>query len=276
MVESFANYNFDYGKFTVTLMSLGLIISLRFIFKKMIYRSKVLPSNIKRRYQLNVISILWFLFVLGLIFIWATELRMMALSLVAFAVATVIATKEMILCGIGGIYRTTNNLFNVGDRIEINDIRGDVIDRTLFSTTLMEIGPKNVTHQYTGRAVVVPNALFLSHQLINESFLKNFVLHTFFIPIPISADWKKAEEILLRVSSELCEPFLGPAKRYLSKVEAKTGIESPNPAPRVHINVESYKQYQLVVRITVPAQQRGKIEQEIVKKFLSEFSFSVM
>ena len=265
------NYQFDYEKLSVSLISFIAVFLLRFVLMKMLTRSKDLPSSVVRRYQLNISSVLWFLFLIGLAFIWASEIRMMALSLVAFAVAMVLATKELILCAMGGIYRTTNNLFNVGDRIEIGDVRGDVIDRTLFSTTLMEIGPKNVTHQYTGRAVVLPNSTFLSKELINESFLKNYVLHTFFIPLGIKEDWEKAEEILLRTANELCSEYLDKAGRYLKKVEKKTGMDSPNLKPRVHINVESYKQFQLVVRITVPAHEKGKIEQEVVKKFLKEY-----
>jgi hypothetical protein len=55
----------------------------------------------------------------GLLSIWAEELRTLAVSLIAFAVAAVIATKELILCASGPLVRAAGDADGIGDRIEI-------------------------------------------------------------------------------------------------------------------------------------------------------------
>ena len=43
--------------------------------------------------------------------------------------------------------RATSRSFKLGDRIEIGDYRGDVIDYNLFTTTILETGPGKLTLQ---------------------------------------------------------------------------------------------------------------------------------
>ena len=69
--------------------------------------------------------------VIALIFIWWTELLAAALSLAALSVAVVLAGKELFTSALGYIHRTTSGSFSFGDVIEINNIRGEVIDQTL-------------------------------------------------------------------------------------------------------------------------------------------------
>ena len=85
---------------------------------------------------------------LALLFVWRTELRAAALSLAALSVALVIAGKELLTSILGYAHRTTTGTFRFGDVIEINGVRGEVIDQTLLSTTMLEMSEE---HQFTGR-----------------------------------------------------------------------------------------------------------------------------
>ena len=87
---------------------------------------------------------------IALIFIWRSELRAAALSLAALSVALVLAGKEMFTSVFGYIHRTTSGSFGFGDVIEINNIKGEVIDQTLLSTTVLEMSEE---HLFTGRVV---------------------------------------------------------------------------------------------------------------------------
>ena len=53
---------------------------------------------------------------------------------------------------------------------------------TALTTTILEIGPEKLTHQHTGRAIVVPNSVFLDKHVVNESYTADFVLHVFRLP----------------------------------------------------------------------------------------------
>jgi small-conductance mechanosensitive channel len=254
--------------FSVAIIS--LLFVLRLISIEIINRSVHATWEVKRKRRVSINSIVTFITLAGLIFIWGDELQTLALSFVAFAVAFVFAAKELFMCLTGGLLRT-NYAFKIGDRIEVGGVRGDVIDKNLLSTKVLEIGPGQTTHQYTGRSVVVPNSFFLSHITINESFLGNFVLHPFIVPLRVDEDWREAEKILLRVAHEECSSFYEAAQAYLDRVQRKANLDTPSIHPRVHIRVVDHKMLHLIVRVTIPAYDKGKIEQAIVKRFLTEF-----
>lgn len=122
---------------------------------------------------------------------------MLALSLIAFAVAFVVAIKELFMCLSGSVLKTSSGAFRVGDRIQVRDFRGDVIDQTLLSTTLLEVGPGKLTHQRTGRKLVLPKSLFISDPVTNESFIHAYGLHVFTVPIKLEDDWQAARQVLI-------------------------------------------------------------------------------
>jgi small-conductance mechanosensitive channel len=260
------------SKLVASLLILFIIIVAKILITKFINTTKALELEQKRRWAVNSNSTLSFLFFVIITIIWISELQNLALSFIAFAVALVLAMKEVIACFTGGLYRAINNTFHLGDRIEINGIRGDVIDRKLMSTTILEIGPRQRTHQYTGRSVVLPNSLFLSNVVINESFLKNYVLHTFKIPLNIKADWEEAESIILNEANKRCEQFAERAGRYLDTVQKKAHLETPKVEPRVHMNIVDHNHMELIVRVTVPAPEKGQVEQDIIRGFMRRFT----
>jgi len=58
--------------------------------------------------------------------------------------------------------------YNVGDRVAIEDTKGDVIAIDLFVTKLWEINGELVTsNQPSGRMITVPNSAVLSSHVFN-------------------------------------------------------------------------------------------------------------
>ncbi len=243
---------------------------IRWIIVEFINRQSHSSWEVKRKRRVSTNSLLTLFVTISFLVIWSDELQTLALSFVAFAVAFVFAAKELIMCLSGGLLRT-NAAFKIGDRIEVMGVRGDVIDKTLLATKVLEIGPGQTTHQYTGRSVVIPNSLFLNHSVINESFLGNYVLHPFTVPLRVDEDWRKAEKILLRVAHQEVACFYEEAQAYLDRVQRKANLDTPSIHPRVHVRLVDYKMVHLIVRVTIPAYEKGKIEQAILKRFMDEF-----
>lgn len=77
------------------------------------------------------------------------EIETFALSITAIAVALVIATKELILCVSGALYRASSKAFQIGDWIEIGPHFGEVVDHGIGSTTLQVVSRHDCA--FTGR-----------------------------------------------------------------------------------------------------------------------------
>jgi len=180
---------------------------------------------------------LFLLFLVGAVIIWFEQLRTLAAAVVVIAVAFVLATKEVWLNVTGFLFRAGTHFFSIGDRIEVGDLRGDVIDQRFTGTTILEIGPGTKSHQYTGRAVFIPNSKFLSSPVTNETYMKDFVFHIITVPIKADADWQKAEEALLKAANEVCAPYLEKARSYMKGLERQYSLDAPGVEPRVQIQL---------------------------------------
>ncbi|MFA9478977.1 mechanosensitive ion channel domain-containing protein [Phycisphaerales bacterium AB-hyl4] len=224
----------------------------------------VASHDLRRRWLVQTRNGLLLLLLLGLVIIWGSELRTLALSVVAIAVAFVVATKELILCVSGSVLKTGARSFTIGDRIQIKDIRGDVIDQNLLATTIMEIGPGKLTHQRTGRVVVIPNALFVSEPVINESYTHDFVLHVFTVPFKREDDWRTAQRALLAAAKHQCDPYLPEVRRHMKRISEQQGLDTPSVEPRVTMQIPSAGEVHLIIRVPAQAPRRGYVEQAIL------------
>lgn len=200
--------------------------------------------------------------------LWFDELKLVALSLAAVAAAAVLATKELIMCAGGTFLRTSSRSFEVGDRIEIASLRGDVIDTTLFTTTILEVGPSTVGHQRTGRAVTIPNSFLFTYPVSNESFTDAFVLHSF--PVLVRADgrWRDAERALLEGMKVEMQSYAEEARRFFERMAHDRHIEVPPQEPRVLVQSEANETLRLWCRLPAPAREKGTVEQAVLRRFL--------
>lgn len=224
--------------------------------------------EIGRRWQVMLRNVAILVSVFALFVIWASQLRTLAFSLVGFAVAIVLITKELAMCLTGGMLRSSSGMFGIGNRIEVKGLRGDVIDMKMLTTTILEIGPERLTHMYTGRAVVLPNSLFLSEAVVNESYTRDYVLQTTVVPLARDADWARAEKHLLRAAEEICEEFIEGARHHIRRIARREGIEAPPIEPRVILNLSELDEIHLILRFPAPARRKGRVEQFILRRYL--------
>lgn len=250
---------------------LAAVVALRIILLRTLVDREGVPLEVRRRLAVQIRNILGLVFFVGLAFILANQLQTFAVSLVAIAVALVLATKELILCLSGTALRIGTNAYTIGDRIEINGVRGSVIDQTFLATTILEIGPGHVTSQYSGRAIVFPNSLLLAHPLINETYMKRYIVHVITIPLAVTDDWQRAERLLLQIADEVCAPFLEEAARHMKELEGKNWMDVPSVKPRISIQLPDPERINLLLRIPAPAHRTSRLEQAILRRFLLAF-----
>jgi small-conductance mechanosensitive channel len=201
----------------------------------------------------------------SLLFVWRAELRAAALSLAALSVALVLAGKELLTSVLGYIHRTTSGSFEFGNVIEINGVKGEVIDQTLLSTTVLEMSED---HQFTGRVVQFPNSFYVSHALRNHSRLGSYQLGIMTIPVGLGADVDAAKRCLEEVAGAVCADYVGPAAAALRELEGEQFVVMPSPEPRVTIRLVDAGRANLLLRFPCPAERRTRTEQDILARYM--------
>ena len=222
----------------------------------------------KRRSLVLSRNLTLILTIFGLAVIWATQIQTLALSMFAVAAAIVVATKELIMCLSGSILRSVTKQYSVGDYIEVNGLRGRVVDINLLNTLMMQIGPNPLVGQLSGKTLSFPNSLLLNHSVRRDNILGDYVIHTVEIPVPIHLDSDVIVGRLKAVLEPLCQPYVPAIQRHLENVQAEKLFITPAAQPRVTRVPHDDKVFLIIVRYASPVAKRLEIQQAVLDEFL--------
>lgn len=254
------------GNLIATLILLAAAAALRVVAHRTIRRARFASEQVRLRWVVVARNVSLAVLILGGVVVWASEIQSFALSVVAIAAALVLATKELILCVSGAVLRAASGAFSVGDRVELGGNRGDVIDISVLSTTMLEVGPG---HQRTGRAITVPNSVLLSAPVVNETFMEQYAVHVVKVPLdPDRDDWEEAERALLSAGHDACAEHIEPARRFMDALSKKHGLPTLSVEPRVIVSVVGPKEVHLLLRVPAPVRERGRTEQAVLRGYL--------
>ncbi|WP_373975184.1 mechanosensitive ion channel family protein [Chitinibacter sp. SCUT-21] len=247
-----------------------LLILGRWLIRRSVLKRNDLSLEVKRRWLVTLRNVWLIIFVAGLTLIWGRELQTLAVSMVAIAAALVLATKEMIMCIMGSIYRTSTHAFSVGDRIEFNHLRGQVVDTNVLSFTVAESSYASSQQGTVGRVVTIPNSLLLSTPVFNETRLGQFVMHTVHVRISREQDWHAAELILLAAGQRAIAQYEAELAQHAREQLEMQVLNALVLEPRVRIDLEDIDSIAFQLQLPVPLGQRAKIEQSVLREFLRE------
>lgn len=89
----------------------------------------------------------------------------------------------------------TKRPFDIGDRIIIGDVKGDVVDFNLTHVHVMEIGGLISDEENSGRIIMVPNWMLFEKNIINYTSNNDFVLHSVTVNVTYESNLDRAIEI---------------------------------------------------------------------------------
>ena len=242
-----------------------LVIGLRLAALRFIRRRLPSKDKLQLRWAAHVRGVSYAVLALGLFIIWAAELQALAVSFAVLAMAIVWATRETFACIQGAAYRISANAFEVGDRINIAGIRGDVIDAGLLGTLVLEVAQG---HQRTGRTISIPNSLFMTEPVLNESLAGEYMLHLMTIPVDRGADLAAIERKALTAAQEACAEFLDDVRRPIAARYRRHGLTPPIVDPRITYQVVDKTTVNLLLRIPTPIRLERQVEQHVLRAVL--------
>lgn len=252
------------------------VLSLIFIW---IIRSLVLFVVKKRthsayvRYNWNRYSyyVMLFFTAIVIIDIWLKGFGQIITLLGFLAAGIAIALKEPIVNLFGWFFTVWNGSFKIGDRIEIGNQKGDVIEIGLFQFKLMELHAWVGGDQYTGRILYIPNSKIFTEVKANYSTITNYVWHEFDFNITFESNWKKAKEIVYTIVNEKSlsndQHAIRDAKEFFDVYK----IENISFEPIVFTEINE-NGIRFIIRFYCQANKRRLIEMEINEILIDAFS----
>ncbi len=261
---------FTASSMLTSLMSIAAVMFGRRLLIRRVWRDSEVLAKEQRSWIIRIKNGSAILLVVGLVLIWAPQLHTFALSIAAFAVAVVVATKEMILCLMGAIMRVTSQPFKTGDWISIDGVTGEVVDLDAFSFRLQEVDMKGKSYQFTGRTVVIPNGKIFSSNVENANFFKSFIFEDIKIAVQYAdIDPEAASAALAKITEKYFIPFRTEAQAFNRKIRRRAGIAIGLAEPSYDLSTSDVGHYHFSVRVFVPTQAAASVRADITRDFLA-------
>lgn len=166
-------------------------------------------STARERYTLRkTASILITVLVIASLFaIWIERTSTLLIAYGILSAGIAIALQDLLRSIAGGLLIIISRPFKAGDRIQVGDSTGDVLDIGSFSTAIMEIREWVDADQYTGRILHIPNSFVLNQTIKNYTRDYSFIWDEIRILLIYGSNWKKAEEIALKAAGPIVGEF---------------------------------------------------------------------
>ncbi len=250
--------------YTIVFVILNLLIKFlihKRIDKKQISKSKKHERKKMYTYRINA------LLVIAVMIIWLQNIRSIGTILGILGAGFTIALQEIILSFAGWVFIIIRHPFDIGDRIEVNGIIGDVIDMRVFQFTILEVKGDNFGNQSTARLVHFPNNLIFKKPIFNSTKEFDYIWDEMGITFTFESNWKLAEKKTREYITEISEGTETTIRKEMKYAAKSYPIEYSIITPIVYVQLKD-NGVLLVVRYMVKVREQRRYKDQLSRKIL--------
>lgn len=235
-----------------------LVLSGVLYYSYLAYLKRTIKNRNEEFRRRNAFKTLLFVFTGVIILVlWARLLQHTGTFLGILGAGLAIALREPLLSIAGRVAILAGHMYSLGDRIQLNQMSGDVIDVGFFYTRLMEIGNWISADQVTGRIVQIPNSQVFGTAIYNYTQNFSYIWDEIKLPITYSSNLEAASEILVQTGGEYTREFLRGAESQLEQMRRHSLVPEFELKPSVFLKITD-NWIELSMRYVVdPKQRRG-------------------
>lgn len=237
--------------------------------RRSLMRSELdLESRHKIRMMTNWLGL--FVFFVSVLIIWAASLKNAGVFFGIVGAGLALSLQETLLCIAGWILLVSRRPYDIGDRIEIDNRKGDVIGYNLFQTTMLEVGNWVQAEQSTGRMLILPNSMLFRHTVYNYTKGFPFLWNEVATVVTFESNWELASELMLEIARKEDQKFDKEVERYIQQMQGRYAIRYGHLEPTIYTNIAD-QGVQLTLRFLSPVRKRRATTHAISEKVLREF-----
>jgi small-conductance mechanosensitive channel len=169
--------------------------------------------------------------------IWFVGFRSVATFLGIAAAGFVIALKEPLQNVAAWMFMIWGRPFVVGDRIQIDNHIGDVIDVRIFQFSLLEAGHWSGAEQSTGRVIHVPNGSIFTTPVANYTRGFPYIWNELEVVVTFESDWRAAKRVLIEIAQRDGRAFNEEAEAEVLALGRRFMIFYSTLAPAVYTRI---------------------------------------
>lgn len=274
-------YN-DYSNLLETILIIVVLVAIHFVIN-VIVRRQTEDDSARYKWRKNLAYFLSFIGFLLIGRIWFEGMASVATFFGLLSAGLAIALRDPVTDMAGWLFLVWRKPFTVGDRIEIADRKGDVIDIRFFKFTVLEIGNWTKSDQSTGRVIHIPNHYVLQNSIANYTSDFNFIWNEIEIIVTFESDWRKAKEIITEIVNSHSEDYVADAEQQVRRAKKSYLIQYKNLTPIVYTDVVDIGVKLTICHLSHARRRRGLnqlIWEDVLDRFAKEgdidFAYSTL
>ena len=269
--KTFGFYSEYVELFILTVLIFAFFGVLKAIVKALYSKSDV--SDKKKYFRNRMIKItLNIIAIILVILLWGHRISGMVTIISFLSAGIAIAVKELIFDFFAGIYINMKKIFELEDRIEINGIKGDVVNIRSLGFEVLEVGDRVNAEQSTGRIIHIPNSFVFTYPLKNYTKAFKYIWDEVTIKVPLDADIEKTKEVLYNIvnNNEILESIPKKMEDAVADVTVEYRIYYNYLDPIIYAEIVD-SHVELYIRYIVHPKKARIVEDEIYLKVLEEY-----
>ena len=244
-------------------------------------RLNALKAQAKRRNASLVTTILIFAGILVIVaatILAAIYVPQIAVYVPILAIGLALALQKYTASFFAFFVITFSKIYDLGDRIRIGNVKGDVRHIGLLHTTLEEVGEdEKLGGELTGRLLYVPNLIILDQPVLNyskdystgmEAVASDYMFDEVRIPITIDSNVESASQLLESILKSQDEVYVKQAGQVFQDGYPRF-LDEAMSDPRVLIFVEPQHIW-IKGKFVAPVESRNELRSSILLQFIKE------
>lgn len=269
-------------KVLLTLLLIGLVYFLGRIFQASVMRLYARTERAQARFWARQtfrvgLSLVFFV---GVLSIWFDDPARLSTGLGLVTAGLAFALQRVVASLAGYLVILRGQTFNVGDRITMGGVRGDVVSLGFMQTTIMEMGqPPTVQNaepamwvrarQYSGRIVTVSNSKIFDEPVYNYSKDFPYIWEEMSVPISFHDDRGVVERILLEAANRHTVAIAQVGLEAAREMERRYLVSVGNLKPRVFLRITD-NGVELTVRFIVRDHEIREVKDAMSREILTK------
>lgn len=235
-------------KLIVSLVLIALVLAFTWVARRLLrdFGRRQSKARFWTRQAISLLAAL--VIIIGLVSVWFDDPTRLATALGLITAGLAFALQRVITAFVGYIIIMRGKTFNVGDRIVMGGVRGDVIALSFMQTKIMEMGqPPAVSNadpamwvhsrQYTGRIVTVSNDKIFDEPVYNYTYHFPYIWEEVMLPIAYRDDRDRAEAILLDAARKHGVTAEKLSREQIEELEHRYRLPIGDIAPKVYMRL---------------------------------------
>ncbi len=248
------------------LLVIGLVMLLAFIWRRLAER--YVEDVNRRRGILKVRNATVVILIIVLfLFNFTSELGALA-TVVGFAAAGIAVALQDLIMSVAGYFRLSGRFgIKHGDRVELQGVRGEVVEVGLTKLALLELSSNGPQSGPTGRLVMIPNSTVFRDKFVNHASPSLMIWQELRFTVAPDSDFRVLEKQLLEVVEAVFAHYRDSAQSQLLAMQRSLNVQvdSIRPQSRVRLGASGLE---ITLRYPVDARNEVQVADEISRRLL--------